>query len=191
MGQLGNGLLFGEHFQDALSVQEAEFAMKRRLGYSEQNVLITVGNLAVTYKALGRLEDALRLRRDVYSATLRLHGEEREATLIEAKNYANSLLALQRFEEVKPLLRKTVPVARRVLGDNDENTLRMRQYYALALSWDPDATLDDLREAVATLEDAERIARRVLGGAHPTVKHLEDALRNSQAALVAREARSA
>ena len=30
------------------------------------------------------------------------------------------------------------------------------------------ATLDDLREAVTTLEDAERIARRVLGGAHPT-----------------------
>ena len=30
------------------------------------------------------------------------------------------------------------------------------------------ATLDDLREAVTTLEDTERIARRVLGGAHPT-----------------------
>ena len=32
---------------------------------------------------------------------------------------------------------------------------------------DTGATLDDLREAVTTLEDAERIARRVLGGAHP------------------------
>ena len=35
-------------------------------------------------------------------------------------------------------------------------------------SEDDAATLDDLREAVTTLEDAERIARRVLGGAHPT-----------------------
>ena len=29
------------------------------------------------------------------------------------------------------------------------------------------ATLDDLREAVTTLEDAVLIARRVFGGAHP------------------------
>ena len=29
------------------------------------------------------------------------------------------------------------------------------------------ATLDELREVVTTVEDTERIARRVLGGAHP------------------------
>ena len=38
------------------------------------------------------------------------------------------------------------------------------------------STLDDLREAVTTLEDAERTARRVLGGAHPTTKAIEAAL---------------
>ena len=32
---------------------------------------------------------------------------------------------------------------------------------------DDGATLDDLREAVTTLEETERTARRVLGGAHP------------------------
>ena len=30
----------------------------------------------------------------------------------------------------------------------------------------PGATLDDLHEAATTYEDTERIARRVLGGAH-------------------------
>ena len=40
--------------------------------------------------------------------------------------------------------------------------------YSKALSEDPAATLDDLREAVTMLEDAERTARRVLGGAHPS-----------------------
>ena len=65
-------------------------------------------------------------------------------TLTTANNYAVSLNGLERFEEAKSLLRRTMPVARRVLGENDESTLRMRQYYALALSWDPDATLDDL-----------------------------------------------
>ena len=49
------------------------------------------------------------------------------------------------------------------------------------------ATLDDLREAVTTLEDAKPIARRVLGGAHPTTKNIEEGLRIARAALRARE----
>ena len=64
----------------------------------------------------------------------------------------------------------------------------MRYNYARALYRDPDATLDDLREAVNTLEDTERIARRVLGGAHPDTKNMEAGLRDARAALRAREA---
>ena len=52
---------------------------------------------------------------------------------------------------------------------------------------DPDATLDDLREAVATLEETSRTARRVLGGAHPVAGSIEVALKASRAALAARE----
>ena len=66
--------------------------------------------------------------------------------------------------------------------------LRMRCFYAEALYRAEDATLDDLREAVTTLEDAARIARRVLGGAHPITKQMEEALRDSQAALEVRSA---
>ncbi len=79
------------------------------------------------------------------------------------------------------------PVARRVLGDSNETTLRMRRIYAGALYKDPSATLDDLREAVTTLEEAGRIARRVLGGAHPLTSAIERDLRNVRAALRARE----
>ena len=64
----------------------------------------------------------------------------------------------------------------------------MRSVYAGALCQDDGATLDDVREAVTTLEDAERIARRVLGGAHPTTEHIERELRNARAALRFREA---
>ncbi len=45
----------------------------------------------------------------------------------------------------------------------------MKNVYARTLYMDAGATLDDCREAVKTLEDTERIARRVLGGAHPLV----------------------
>ena len=52
---------------------------------------------------------------------------------------------------------------------------------------DPGATLDDLREAVTTLEDVERTARRVFGGAHPITAGIELRLREARAALAARE----
>ena len=67
----------------------------------------------------------------------------------------------------------------------------MRWCYAAALYNDPGATRDDLREAVATLEDAGRIARHVLGGAHPTTTGIERHLREARAALAARETPSA
>ena len=55
--------------------------------------------------------------------------------------------------------------------------------YAESLYKDNGATLDDLRESVTTLEDTERTARRVLGGAHPLTTAIECDLRNARAAL--------
>ena len=77
-------------------------------------------------------------------------------------------------------------MARRVLGENHEDTLRLKWIYATALCRDDGATLAELREAVTTLEDTERIARRVLGGAHPVTEGIEDDLRDARAALGAR-----
>ena len=150
-------------------------------------MLIAQGNIAVTYSALGRHEEAMCVRKDVYSGHLKLNGEEHGMTLLTANNYALSLIHLQRYQESKCLLRRKLPVARRALGDSDETTLRMRSFYALALYEDPAATLDDLHEAVSTFEDTERTARRVFGGAHPLTYWIENSLRNARAALRARE----
>ena len=65
--------------------------------------------------------------------------------------------------------------------------MRMSRSYAKAIYRDAGATLDDLREAVTTLEDTERTARRVLGGAHPTTTGIEAELRRARADLRARE----
>ena len=130
----------------------------------------------------------MRLRREVYSGWLKLSGEEHPETARVANNYAMSLIKLERFEEVKSLLRRTLPVARRVLGKNDTTTLASESIYAEALYADPSATLRDVREAVTMLEDAERNARRVFGGAHPTTVGLRAELKLSRAILRAREA---
>ena len=122
----------------------------------------------------------------VHSGRLKLDGEEHLSTLIAANNYAQSFHGLQRFEEAKELLLKMVPVARRVLGESHDLALMMRWNYARALYKDDRATHGDLREAVTTLEETGRTARRVLGGAHPTTGGIEGNLQDARAALYAR-----
>ena len=187
MTHLGNGLYSAEHFEDALTVQEAELSTLRRLGVSEASILVTQGNLACTYQSLQQHEHALSIRRDVYSGWLKLYGEEDADTLREALNYAVSLANLGRRKEAKTLMRKTAPVARRVYGESHELTIKMKWNYTAALVRTDGATLDDLREAVTTLEETARTARRVFGSAHPTTEGIERSLRNARATLRARD----
>ena len=183
MTELGNGLAEAGHHGDALTVREAELSMRRRLGADEDHILSVQGNLATTYLQLGRLEQALRMRQDVYSGLLRINGEEDRDSLLEAHNLASSFISLERFEEARSLMRKTIPVAQRVAGEDAEVTLRMRWRYAEALCRDTAATLDDVREAVTTLEETLPTARRVRGGAHPFTVEVERNLGDVRAAL--------
>ena len=186
MTLLGNGLDAAKHYVDALSVKEARLSLLRRLSGSEETILVVQGNLASTYQSLGRSEQALRLRQEVYSGRVKLNGEEHSETLRQTCACAGMLRNLKRFEEAKSLLLKTMPVAQRVLGDSDAITLKMKWTYAQSLYMDAGATLDDLSEAVTTLEEVDRIAWRVLGGAHPTTEWIEKTLQRARAALRAR-----
>ena len=168
-------------------MQETELSTLRRVGASEYARLGTQNNLAGTYQELGREEQALSMRREVYSGFLNLNGQEHRNTLDAANNLAVTLNDLQHSKEAKALSRETMPVARRVLGESHDLTLRMMWNYADALYRDDDATLDDLREAVTTLEDAGRIARRVLGSSHPLTGGLGGELLRARVVLRARE----
>jgi hypothetical protein len=181
MNVLGNGLDEAGHHEDALAVREAELSILRRIGAPEEDLLTVQGNLASAYEKLGQMEPALNLQRDVYFGFVKLYGEEHYDTLREANNYAGSLVDFERCAEAKSLMRKMMPVARRVLGESDEITLKMRVLYAGALYRDASATLDDLCEAVNTLDDTDRSVRRVFGGAHPFTAGIEISLRNARA----------
>ena len=84
-------------------------------------------------------------------------------------------------------MRKTMSVAQRVLGSSHELTLRMRSLHVESCCKDDGATLDDIREAVTTLEETERTARRVFGAKHPLTTGMEHSLKASRAILRARE----
>jgi len=142
-----------------------------------------LGNIAIAYQMVGRHEESLNIRWDLYAGSLKFYGEEHGDTVHAANNYAASLLELERYAEVKALLRKTMPVARRVLGDSSDITLRIRWNYGKALYMDDGATLDDVREAVTTLEETTRISKRVLGGAHPLTARIESHLKCSRTML--------
>ena len=188
MQQLGNGLYHTKHYEDALTVEEALLLMLRRAGASEQGILTAQNNIARTYQLLGRHESALNMYRDVLSGYLKLLGESDTFTIMAASNYASALHNLNRFEEAKALLSRTMPVAQRVLGESNELTITIKCHYSWALYEDTAATLGDLREAVTSLDDTERTARRVLGGGHPTVLKIEKCLQDARAALRARSA---
>jgi len=189
MTGLGNGLHSAKRYEDALIVREADLALARRFGET-RNIIVTLSNLASVFDELGRRTEALSLRQEVYSVTLQLFGEEHIESLIEANNLAKILTRQQppRLEEAKSLLRKTIPVARRVIGESHIQTLRIRASYAWVLSNDSSPSLDDLREAVTTLEDTERTARRVLGGTHPFTMDIETTLQNARSKLASFDA---
>ena len=63
----------------------------------------------------------------------------------------------------------------------------MRCNYARVICEVDGATLDDLRKAVTTLEDAERISRRVFGGSHPMTTAIEGDLQCARLVLNAHE----
>ena len=86
------------------------------------------------------------------------------------------------------VLRKSIRVARRVLGENHTLTLTSTSLFAQTILHNPGATLDDIREAINTLEEMEPISRRALGIAHPLAVNIQSELQKARALLRAREA---
>ena len=74
-------------------------------------------------------------------------------------------------------------MARRVLGESRELTLKMRWVYARVLYLDEGASLDDRREAVATLESVAHSWKRIFGPAHPETPKAQEALKYAREAL--------
>jgi hypothetical protein len=95
------------------------------------------------------------------------------------------------LREAVTTLEDTTRIARRVLGGTHPLTTAIEHdlpnaresLHVLGRVLNEGVTLDDLREAVTTLGESERNARRVLGGAHPVTVDIEGRLRNARAVL--------
>ena len=155
--------------------------MLRRLGDAPPSYVLGVqSNLACTYDQLGRLDESLSMRQDVYSGYCRLMGEENRFTISAASNYAWSLIEAERFKEAKSIAVKLLPVAQKVLGKSHDLTFRTQWIYAAADYRNDGATADEHLAALKMLEETARTARHALGAAHPTVRLIEQTLMESR-----------
>ena len=89
------------------------------------------------------------------------------------------------FAECKSQLRELIPLER---GDRASCA---RWLYASVTVQDGDSSVDDLRDAVATLTDLEAKRLRIFGEAHPDTRRLRRSLESAQKALAARVAAAA
>ena len=184
MNQLGNGLHDADRHEDALSVREAELATKRRVGVTEESILVSQGNLAVTYAELGRSDEALSTYREAYAGCKSVFGNCDERTLAAANNLVFQLQKQSKFAEAVSILRKPLSDARRAFGDDHEQTLALGSLLADSLAGPGTSpTVDDLREAIAIREDVCKRSRRLLGGSHPHTEKRQRALDSARSHL--------
>ena len=169
MGVLGSGLFDANHHEDALSVQEAQLSMLRRLSASGGRILVVQTNLAITYEMLGRREEALQMRRDVYSGHLRHRdlGPLHQSTLGAALNLSTSLVDAGNYAEARAFMRDQMELARRAFGADHPVTLDFQWGYSRAFTLDKDVSAEQLAEVATTLEKTLEISQRVCGREHP------------------------
>jgi len=173
--QLGNGLSYAEHNEDALIVMEAEFSIERRLGASGEHMLTMQSNLASVYEALGRCDEAIRMQRDVYTSSVRLRGGTHENTLIAALSLTISF-AKTNASESMTFSRPLLPVARRALGADHKMSLQLVHGYAYAVGMCAAPSREELTFAETLLTDTMPRFRRIFGSSHPSTPRAEQDL---------------
>ena len=162
--------------------------MKRRTNTSpnpnreqRDTILIAKSHIAGCYEQLGREDDLLNTRREVYLGMVELRGTSDYTTILAANQLMGALFKYDHSAEAMELLEKTIPQAERALGPDASVTLDLRWNYGylsfseLRPPWD-ERTRKKEAQIKADLADLLQRKRRVLGSAHPNVLHCQQAL---------------
>ena len=156
----------------------------RRVGASEEALLVARGNLGNTYDTLGRNEEALSTYREAYAGCKSLLGGCNFRTLMAANNLVYALQKQMKHAEALSILREPLSDARRALGDDHEMTLMLGSLLADSLvAPGTSPTVDDVREAIVMREDICKRSRRLLGISHPHTERRQHALDSARRAL--------
>jgi tetratricopeptide (TPR) repeat protein len=96
----------------------------RTQGAEHPDTLVSATNLAATYLALGRFEEAAKLLEPTVAASRKSLGNERYGTGFALCAYGESLLGLERYEEAEAALLESRSILLSVFGAGDPNLRR-------------------------------------------------------------------
>jgi len=133
-------------------MREALGGMRRQLGNSHPDTLISINNLAVLIRDQGRLAEAEPLMREVLAELRNQLGNSRPNTLASINNLAVLLRDQGKLDEAEPLMRESLDGNRHQLGNSHRDTL---------ISID---NLARLHQAQGRLTEAEPLMREALHG---------------------------
>ena len=172
-------LASGLGVEDKVRILEAQIATETRLGAPELNILIAKNNIANCYDRLGRREDVLQLRREVYARSVAI-GSPDALSFSYALSLSMALVEANYSAEAKHFLCEQLPKARRALGAEDQAFIKLRRTYARCLCDADGATRDDVVEATTILEELSRMTRRLFGPSHSFTEDNDNYLRTAQ-----------
>ena len=111
-------------FYDCLQFEQAAINIYTDLlGEDHPDTLTSMNNLAETYRALGRTNEAAALHEKVLESRKRTLGEEHPDTLTSMNNLAATYWALGRTNEAAALHEKVLECCKRNLGEEHPDTL--------------------------------------------------------------------
>ncbi len=141
------------------SLEELLMLRRKLSGPEQPETLTAMNNLALSYTATGRHEEAMKLAEEGLPLRRKVNGPEHPDTLMAMRNLALSYAVAGRREEALKLLEKLVPPCRKVLGPQHPLTgLALKE---LMIAYRQADRLDDCGRVAS--EHAEFLRRAGLG----------------------------
>jgi hypothetical protein len=153
----------GRYREEEELVVQVMQTRKRVLGDEHPSTLISMDNLALTYKSQGRWKEAEELQVQEMQIMKRVLGDEHPSTLISMANLALTYESQGRWKEAEELGVQVMQITKRVLGDEHPSTLismsNLASTYKSQGRW---------KEAEELQVQVMQIMKRVLGDEHPS-----------------------
>jgi serine/threonine protein kinase len=161
----GGSRNFAEAEQVAL---RAWHGRRRILGEQHRDTLASLDTYSCVLINLRKFREAEPLARQCYEARGKLLGPDDPDTLMSMGNLGFALLELGQPGEARKVLAETLSRRRKAGLGEKLDSLAVFNNLGLA-----ELLLDDLQAAAAVFEEAEALARRVLGPDHPGTLHIQ------------------
>jgi serine/threonine protein kinase len=150
----------------------------RHLGPDHPNTLMSMNNLAISYNALGRYADALKLHEETLALLKAKLGPDHPDTLTSMSNLANSYYAHGCHTDALKLNEETLALMKAKLGPDHPDTLTSMSN--LANSY---AALGQHTDALKLQDETLALRKAKLGPDHPDTLMSMQNLANNYAAL--------